>query len=85
MSDFERIHQIDPQREKKIQFEKHISFEKSHEILPKRITDIENSPPLIPMKIEAPLLEEQIKKLGMNRDEKSARKTPKKKAKRNHA
>ncbi len=83
MSDFERIYQTDPSRESDQKTEKHPSIELSDkEYLRKNefITLI-NKPPLIPMKLEMPMLEKAIKE--GKRNEKNKSKTTKQKPNRN--
>jgi hypothetical protein len=56
LSDFERIEQI----------ERHPSIELSDEMIKSRWINLHNKPPLIPMNIEAALLEKQVKEKGMH-------------------
>lgn len=64
MSEFERIYKDGLQTEKMINIEKHGD---NHSWV-----TIVNTPPLVRMNIEAPILEKQIKEKGMHPNEKNS-------------
>lgn len=72
-----KIEQIDPEREKPTR------IEMTDEEYRDKHLPIRNQPPKIPMKLQMPILEKQIKEKGMHPDEKSTSKSPKSNAKRN--
>ncbi len=64
MNSFERIYQIDSSRENKVEIEKSNNIELSDEMICAHctyaISQVINELPPIPMKLEMPLLEEEI-------------------------